>query len=115
MDDNAKMINKLYGIYEHKEDTIKCYDRTKYRDLKYGNVNCELDREEYQKRYRKNHKNDIDIYNNNYRKNNQYKIKILNKKYNNEKISCICGCNIGKVNILRHLQTEKHFKGLLIH
>ena len=57
MDYEAKKIYKLYGIYEHNEDTIKCYDRTKYRDLKYGNVNCELDREEYQKRYRNNHKN----------------------------------------------------------
>ena len=50
MDYEAKIIYKLYGIYEHNEDTIKCYDRTKYRDLKYGNVNCELDREEYQKK-----------------------------------------------------------------
>ena len=50
MDYEAKMIYKLYGIYKLNEDTIKCYDRAKYRDLKYGNVNCELDREEYQKK-----------------------------------------------------------------
>jgi hypothetical protein len=59
---------------------------------------------EKNKEYRKNNKKIINQKNKEYRENNK---ETLKEKYK-EKINCICGCEITKSNLLRHLKTKKH-------
>lgn len=98
------------NLYPLNDNTIKCYDTTTFTSSYSSNWDCNIYRTEYFKNYRINHKEDTAIYNKNYRMRHQDKIKYLNQKHNNEKMICSCGCYVGKVNLLRHLQTEKHYK-----
>ena len=57
-------------------------------------------RKEDTKNYRENNKNKIQ----NYRQENRNKIN----DNQNIKVKCVCGCEVGKTNLLRHKKTEKH-------
>jgi hypothetical protein len=64
---------------------------------------CE-DNKESLKEYRETNKERKQEYDKTYRKENYEAIKV--KK--NEKIKCVCGCDVNKQNLKQHQQTNKH-------
>ena len=70
---------------------------------------------EYQKEYRVENRKKLLKYQKEYRVENRKKLlkyqeeyRVENKDKKNEKVICICGCNVIKRNLLRHQTTEKH-------
>jgi len=45
-----------------------------------------------------------------WREDNKEYLKQHSKEYNSEKISCECGCQIGRCDLARHKKTKKHIR-----
>ena len=58
----------------------------------------------YKKKYETEHKNEIAAYQNKYE--TEHKNEIAAKR--NEKIKCVCGCEVTKRNISTHMKSAKH-------
>lgn len=96
----------------HQEDVVNKREaeqiEEQYRVELNGNMNmCRAFRNEEQKKEQNKEKNKE------YYENNKDCIKEYQKEYrenNKEKIKCECGCEITKLNLLRHQKTNKHIK-----
>jgi len=91
--DKIKQQRKEYRN-EHKQE-IKEYNK-KYR---LGNA---LEIKEQRKQYYQEHKEEI----------KEYRKKNIDKE--KEKITCECGCEIGRYNFSKHLITKKHINLMII-
>ena len=67
-------------------DTIKCYDKSGYRNLKGNNCNCKINTNDYYRLYRLNNKDKIALKNKKYRDANpNYNRDYYNKNKSNLK------------------------------
>jgi hypothetical protein len=104
-ENNKKKIeeqNKEY--YQDNKEIIKQY----YQDNKEIKKQYYQDNKEIKKQYYQDNKDKIVAQQKQYEKKNKEKIAKRKKEYNKHKITCECGCEIIKGNLLRHLQTKKH-------
>tara|TARA_R110000851_G_scaffold313936_1_gene475772 strand:+ start:140 stop:748 length:609 start_codon:yes stop_codon:yes gene_type:complete len=88
---------KIKEYYEDNKETLKEYQKIYQQD------NKEIIKE-YKKEYYENNKEILSEKNKIYRESNK---EIINQKQK-EKITCECGCEITKSNLIRHKKTKKH-------
>jgi hypothetical protein len=83
-------------------NTCKAFitEEQKKEKKKNKNKNFREKNQEYYKEWQKKNKEKQKEYDKKYKKNNKDKI--------NEKIICVCGCQISKKHLKEHLQTKKH-------
>ena len=111
-------ISELRAREGHYQRTLKCINykienrtRKEYRQenlekiKKHRQENLEKIKEQKQKHYQ-NNKEQIKEYNQEYYQNNKERIDENRKQI----VTCICGCEIRKSDLSKHLKTNKHFK-----
>ena len=121
-ENKEELLKKEREYIESLECVNKCIPGRSMREYQKANVEKI---KEYKKEYYQNNKEKINErakeYKKDYRKNNKEKIKEKEKEYreNNkekiserkkEKIKCVCGVEVKRYDIMRHMRTKKHLK-----
>ena len=109
---NFKCVNQLTPLHNDKEYRKENKDRIKQNKKEYYNKNQEQIKQ-HNKEFYENNKQKILQSQKEYTLKNKEKIAAVKKVYlekNSEKIECECGITCKKINMKRHLKTEKHAK-----
>lgn len=93
---NLNMV-KAYRSEEDKKEYNKANSK-EYRENNRDKINEKV------KEYNNNHKEQKQAYQKEYYENNKVKFK----EYQSKKITCICGCELTRGKLPRHLKTNKH-------
>ena len=116
--------NKQSITIKNKEYVQNNLEKTKENNKKWREENTEKlknnSKKYYQENYEKISQQNKELYIKNrdkilekqklYTQNNKEKIKSYQKEIRSVKITCECGCDVGKFNLKKHILTAKHLK-----